>query len=252
MAIGRPLRDLSGQRFGRLTALFRHQIANETGSYWICACDCGKSTRSRADALLIGRAASCGCLSAERAAVHIKAVGHANKIDLVGRRFNRLLVLSEAARSRTGHIQWMCKCDCGAVKSVFGSNLTKGKTQSCGCLDLEQKIIHGLSNTPGYKAASCSKRRARKNGAGGHYTEKQMRALYVLQAGCCRYCGVSLRYEDIRRDHWLPIALGGASDIANMQILCDPCNLRKGSKHPVLFEQQLMQMKGKSKCLLIQ
>lgn len=52
--------DLSGQRFGLLTVV---QIAELTrkGPKWLCQCDCGGTISPRYDALLRGRAKSCGC-----------------------------------------------------------------------------------------------------------------------------------------------------------------------------------------------
>ena len=53
-------------------------------------------------------------------------------IDLTGQRFGRLTVLSRAenvgAMSR-----WLCECDCGNQTIVYGNNLRRGYTQSCGC-----------------------------------------------------------------------------------------------------------------------
>lgn len=61
-------RDLTGQRFGRLTALEHvpapSYYANQEG-WWRCKCDCGNTTEVTAGALLHGRTKSCGCLSAE-------------------------------------------------------------------------------------------------------------------------------------------------------------------------------------------
>lgn len=56
-------------------------------------------------------------------------------IDLVGKRFGKLTVLSkDEERSTPGYIYWKCQCDCGGATSVYGGNLRKGHTQSCGCL----------------------------------------------------------------------------------------------------------------------
>lgn len=33
--------------------------------------------------------------------------------------------------------KWICKCDCGTLKSVWLSNITSGKTKSCGCYGRE-------------------------------------------------------------------------------------------------------------------
>jgi hypothetical protein len=56
----------------------------------------------------------------------------AKLIDLNGKRFGRLLVLSYSGSGR-----WLCKCVCGTEKVVYGGNLVAGYTQSCGCLHKE-------------------------------------------------------------------------------------------------------------------
>lgn len=59
--------DLTGQRFGRLVALYpRKKEYNEyTKVIWHCRCDCGKEIETRADCLLTGATRSCGCISRE-------------------------------------------------------------------------------------------------------------------------------------------------------------------------------------------
>ena len=60
------------------------------------------------------------------------------KKDLTGMRFGRLVVLQENGK-QNGKILWQCKCDCGIIKNILGSQLTKknNPTQSCGCLQRE-------------------------------------------------------------------------------------------------------------------
>jgi 5-methylcytosine-specific restriction endonuclease McrA len=36
----------------------------------------------------------------------------------------------------------------------------------------------------------------------------------------------------------MPLKAGGTNDILNIQLLCKPCNLSKGAKHPIDFMQQ--------------
>ena len=57
---------------------------------------------------------------------------------LFNERFGRLLVISPRSRSMRGHpYYWLCRCDCGKVKLIWGCNLIYGRVKSCGCLRSE-------------------------------------------------------------------------------------------------------------------
>lgn len=59
-----PLKDLTGQRFGRLTVIRRGE--NKCGHpAWICQCDCGNVTHILGDSLRNGNTKSCGCFRKE-------------------------------------------------------------------------------------------------------------------------------------------------------------------------------------------
>ena len=59
--------DLTGQKFGRLTA--KSKLPLEYGQkiiYWLCDCDCGtKNVKVRGYSLRNGHTRSCGCLNRE-------------------------------------------------------------------------------------------------------------------------------------------------------------------------------------------
>ena len=69
------LRDLCGQRFGRLLV---QQRANKPGRrvVWQCVCDCGAQVSVVADPLLDGRTRSCGCLRDEVTSARTMTHGH--------------------------------------------------------------------------------------------------------------------------------------------------------------------------------
>jgi hypothetical protein len=77
----------------------------------------------------------------------MSCMGEDRTAKMVGRRFGRLVVLSQAGRSNAGYIKWLCRCDCGKLSSVDGGNLRAGKQISCGCYNNENrgkaKITHG-------------------------------------------------------------------------------------------------------------
>lgn len=58
--------------------------------------------------------------------------------DLMWQRFDRLIVTALAKdKTSSGGYQWVCKCDCGVVKTIPSTALVKGDTKSCGCLRTE-------------------------------------------------------------------------------------------------------------------
>lgn len=72
--------------------------------------------------------------------------------DLTGKNFGRLLVLGLSDhRSNVGNILYDCLCDCGKNRTVLGSHLVSGHTQSCGCYKrdwcIENKTTHGMRHT---------------------------------------------------------------------------------------------------------
>lgn len=59
-------KNLSGQKFGRLTVLWPEGKQGAGGHVvWLCVCDCGKLAHPMAFNLTTGKAESCGCLHRE-------------------------------------------------------------------------------------------------------------------------------------------------------------------------------------------
>lgn len=64
------------------------------------------------------------------------------KINAVGKRYGRLVVLHEGPKTRVGvesRVQWVCRCDCGNEATFIGSNLRAGHAKSCGCLSPDRR-----------------------------------------------------------------------------------------------------------------
>ena len=64
------LEDLTGQTFGRLTALSAERKGKRT--YWLCKCSCGNEKSVRREKLKNGTTISCGCARKERNHQHTK------------------------------------------------------------------------------------------------------------------------------------------------------------------------------------
>ena len=71
-------------------------------------------------------------------------------MDLTGQRFGRWTVI-ERSKSHTNEAYWVCKCDCGTIRSVRQLSLRQGVSRSCGCLHREEagKQIGDRSRTHG-------------------------------------------------------------------------------------------------------
>jgi len=50
--------------------------------------------------------------------------------------------------------------------------------------------------------------------------------VWQRDGGCCVDCGSD---EGLQFDHVIPVHLGGASTVANLQLLCADCNQAKGA-----------------------
>jgi 5-methylcytosine-specific restriction endonuclease McrA len=63
--------------------------------------------------------------------------------------------------------------------------------------------------------------------------------VFARDRGRCRQCGAT---SDLQFDHVIPIAMNGGSTADNLQLLCGPCNRRKGggltSGYPAPSAQQ--------------
>lgn len=216
----RSLNDLVGREFGLLTVLKREGLNKHNNITWMCLCSCGKEVVVRGYNLTQGKTRSCGCLSL--------------RWDITGQRFGRLVVIERDFSIKKLGL-WKCSCDCGNTKVVRSAFLRAGRTISCGCAKHD---MPGLTSPAirGMLAAVLARRRTRQTLAGGSYTAAQIEELYRRQKGRCgeSSCRKPLRGK-FHRDHWVPVAAGGSSDIRNIVILCAPCNLRKGKKDPIAW-----------------
>lgn len=130
--------DLTGQIFNRLTVI--EKDTSRKGGYWICQCECGNKKSIAGRHLRSGVTKSCGCLQREKAQKQ-------NLIDLTGQQFGRLTVLEKDLSKK--ETCWICRCECGQIKSINGANLRKGATKSCGCFAKESSSQRQLKDLSG-------------------------------------------------------------------------------------------------------
>lgn len=130
--MGRKPRDFSTEQIGQLKPLYIDETkprGKGCNIYWICQCSCGNlisvNSCNLNSGLKANRNMSCGNC-------------HANRIDLTGNIYGNLYVIGPdetyvSSESNGWKSKWICQCECGNRVSVFGTNLTRLHTTSCGC-----------------------------------------------------------------------------------------------------------------------
>lgn len=124
-------------------------------------------------------------------------------IDMTGQRYGRLVVLERSKRSEDKRTRWVCRCDCGTVKSILGYNLKHKdharRIYSCGCQGRENRaksnVSHGQSASKEMKLFWEAKKRAKK--AGKHF---DISPSDVVIPSHCPLLEIPLDSRD--RDHW--------------------------------------------------
>lgn len=117
------LKDLTGQRFGKLVVLGRDIKQKK----WKCQCDCGNIKYVSTVCLSNGSTKSCGCLSSFEGRVDFE------QYNLIGKQFGYLTVLEKVpCPDTTGKAYYKCKCTCGNETIAQAGALRSGLRGSCG------------------------------------------------------------------------------------------------------------------------
>ena len=65
------VRNLTGQKFGRLTVLGIDDSKDTRKTFWICECECGNIISTRSDRLTRDGVKSCGCYKREQSTINV-------------------------------------------------------------------------------------------------------------------------------------------------------------------------------------
>lgn len=176
--------DLTGARFGRLTAL--REAPAEGGSAWECRCDCGRECVVPTKLLRSGKRTSCGCDSRR---------GKARTQDIAGKKFSMMTALYPTEqRDRKGSVIWHCRCDCGKEMDVSYDQLRYGDKISCGCMreksnrELHTRLIH-VAGTSIDLLRSEKPRRRNRTGVTGVYKRRGRYAAEITFQSRTYYLG---------------------------------------------------------------
>ena len=130
--------DLTGRTFAHVTVTGQSGKNKHGQITWRAVCECGEERFPNTGDLTSGKIKSCGCMK-------VALCRGDRVVDLVGKRFNRLLVVS-LSHIKTRKYYWNCVCDCGNACVIAGGHMKNGATTSCGCVRKETtartRVVH--------------------------------------------------------------------------------------------------------------
>ena len=119
--------DLTGQKIGKWTVLYKNGKDKHNNFLWHCRCECGTEADIAATTLKQRKSMQCkNCRS--------KKIAAARRVNIENERFGFLVALYPTEERSGASVKWMCKCDCGNMIAVSENSLKTGKTKSCGCI----------------------------------------------------------------------------------------------------------------------
>jgi hypothetical protein len=119
--MGKPLRDLTGQVFSRLTVIERGlkpSDSKKTGAWWICSCECGNVRTIYGSLLTTGHTKSCGCYKSDVNRNAMSTMQFKKYGETIDRFFKRFKV-----NEQNGCWEWLSSSD----KDGYGLLWGKGK-----------------------------------------------------------------------------------------------------------------------------
>lgn len=112
--------------------------------------------------------------------------------EMIGKRYNSLVVLDVHSVDKHHNIQYLCQCDCGRICYPLGGNLRRGSAKTCGAPIHDTKITHGMTKSITY--TSWTHMWQRVNGRKAIYRQN-----YVNRGikACKRWNSFENFYEDM-------------------------------------------------------
>lgn len=109
--------------------------------------------------------------------------------DHTGKTFSRWTVVEQDMDYSGKGARWICKCECGTIKSVSGASLIHSASKSCGCLKVDMaKLTHRLPKREASfnRVFGAYRSRAKSKGQAFEFDKDSFRA---ITSEPCYYCG---------------------------------------------------------------
>lgn len=134
--------NLLNQKIGKLLVIEETNKRKNKSIVWKCKCDCGNieefSTKElRSDGLI--QCHQCG--NSRKPQTNLTE-------NIIGKKYNHLLVLDKSEKRIGGKIGYKCQCDCEkkTILYVAKTDLKSGHTASCGCARKKYQVGDIISN----------------------------------------------------------------------------------------------------------
>jgi hypothetical protein len=159
------------------------------------------------------------------------------KIEIIGKKFGKLTVIKETSKNKNGHIKFLCECECGNNKEVFGTHLRYKKIISCGC----KNKINGVSGDMWYKIIhSGINTRQKRTNLEVNITKEYVNELYIKQNGKCILSGLEITLPKTWKDRTYTASLDRIDSemgyiVGNVQWVHKHINVMKNSFPQEMF-----------------
>ncbi len=118
--------DITGKKYGKLTALYPTDKIDRGNRIWCFRCDCGNLVERSTHKL--NSYSACDICNPPYSRL---------RKDYTGLRFGRLVALECTNQRKGKELIWRFQCDCGNTVELAVSQFVGGNTRSCGCLKKE-------------------------------------------------------------------------------------------------------------------
>lgn len=203
--------DMIGKQFGFWTIKSRAENDASNHICYNCTCICGKEDIVRKTVLKNEKSKSCGCNGCRQ---------------VKGKRFNRLVCLTDAYSKEDGRLYVMVKCDCETEKEMLLQSLNSGLVYSCGCYI--QEIIKSRvgENHPNWNPNLTDEDRRKQHSRASLIGYGKVKSTTLKRDNnTCQCCGFQ-REKDMRVHHinsW-NIDEEHRMDVNNLITLCPDCH----------------------------
>lgn len=129
------VKDITGQKFDRLTVIFPSVLkANDGSILWVCHCDCGEDNYVLVTSSDLRRKNFHSCGSKEDKIFVQQEELNKRYIELNGKIFNQIKVLDfDYCENRRIYLR--CEClNCGSIFTARKDSIITGHKTSCGCI----------------------------------------------------------------------------------------------------------------------